>query len=140
MRPMTVGLPATTALRGWAWTPPPGARARRSWISWTVFCGASRGSRARLRPGSRPTATLVAPGLVDLHAHFREPGNEDAETVATGLAAAAHGGFTTVCLMPNTTPAIDEPSLVARVRGGGGRVRLPGPGPRPRSGHARAGR
>ena len=59
---------------------------------------------------------LIAPGFVDLHAHFREPGNEDAETVATGLAAAAHGGFTTVCLMPNTTPAIDEPGVVARVR------------------------
>ena len=56
------------------------------------------------------------PGLVDLHAHFREPGNEDAETVATGQAAAAHGGFTTVAVMPNTTPAIDEPGMVARVR------------------------
>jgi dihydroorotase len=53
---------------------------------------------------------------VDMHAHFREPGNEDAETVATGQAAAAHGGFTTVAVMPNTTPAIDEPSVVARVR------------------------
>ena len=59
---------------------------------------------------------LIAPGFLDLHAHFREPGNEDAETVATGLAAAAHGGFTTVCLMPNTTPAIDDPSVVARIR------------------------
>ena len=60
--------------------------------------------------------TLIVPGLVDLHAHFREPGNEDAETVATGQAAAAHGGFTTVALMPNTTPAIDDPGVVARVR------------------------
>ena len=60
--------------------------------------------------------TLILPGLVDLHAHFREPGNEDAETVATGQAAAAHGGFTTVAVMPNTTPAIDEPGMVARVR------------------------
>jgi len=66
--------------------------------------------------GIGPDGTLILPGLVDLHAHFREPGNEDAETVATGLAAAAHGGFTTVCLMPNTTPAIDEPGVVARVR------------------------
>ena len=46
---------------------------------------------------------VVAPGFIDLHAHLREPGNEDAETVASGLAAAAHGGFTTVCAMPNTT-------------------------------------
>jgi dihydroorotase len=59
---------------------------------------------------------VVAPGFVDLHVHFREPGNEDAETVASGLAAAAHGGFTTVCLMPNTTPALDDPTVLARVR------------------------
>ena len=60
---------------------------------------------------------VVMPGLVDLHAHFREPGFEDAETVATGSAAAAHGGFTTVALMPNTSPAIDEASVLQRVRG-----------------------
>ncbi len=59
---------------------------------------------------------VVAPGLVDLHVHFREPGNEDAETIATGLAAAGHGGFTTVCLMPNTTPALDDPAVLARIR------------------------
>jgi dihydroorotase len=59
---------------------------------------------------------VVAPGLIDVHAHFREPGNEDAETVASGLAAAAHGGFTTVCLMPNTTPALDDPAVLARVQ------------------------
>src|SRR5688572_25724387 len=40
---------------------------------------------------------VVAPGFIDLHAHFREPGNEEAETIASGSAAAAHGGFTTVC-------------------------------------------
>ena len=59
---------------------------------------------------------VVAPGFLDLHAHFREPGNEDAETVASGLAAAAHGGFTAVCVMPNTSPALDEPSVLARIR------------------------
>ncbi len=59
---------------------------------------------------------VVAPGFIDLHAHFREPGNEDAETIASGLAAAAHGGFTTVCVMPNTTPALDDPAVLARVR------------------------
>ena len=67
--------------------------------------------------GIEPTGVVVAPGFVDLHAHLREPGNEDAETVASGLAAAAHGGFTTVCAMPNTTPALDEPGLLAAVRG-----------------------
>ena len=59
---------------------------------------------------------VIAPGFIDLHAHLREPGNEDAETVATGLAAAAHGGFTTVCAMPNTTPALDEPGVLAGIR------------------------
>jgi len=59
---------------------------------------------------------IVAPGFIDLHAHFREPGNEDAETIASGSAAAAHGGFTTVCLMPNTTPPLDEPGVLARVQ------------------------
>jgi dihydroorotase len=58
---------------------------------------------------------VVAPGFVDLHAHLREPGGEDAETIASGLAAAAHGGFTTVCAMPNTTPTLDEPSVLGRV-------------------------
>ncbi|MEA2631470.1 MAG: dihydroorotase, partial [Chloroflexota bacterium] len=59
---------------------------------------------------------VVAPGFIDLHVHLREPGNEDAETVASGLAAAAHGGFTTVCAMPNTTPALDGPGVLALVR------------------------
>ncbi|MDQ2966094.1 MAG: dihydroorotase [Chloroflexota bacterium] len=63
---------------------------------------------------------VVAPGFVDLHAHFREPGNEDAETIASGSAAAAHGGFTTVCVMPNTTPALDEPGVLARIQAAAG--------------------
>ena len=66
--------------------------------------------------GVGPDGVVVAPGFVDLHVHLREPGNEDAETVASGLAAAAHGGFTTVCAMPNTTPALDEPGVLAGVR------------------------
>ena len=60
---------------------------------------------------------IVVPGLVDLHVHLREPGDEDAETLASGLAAAAHGGFTTVCAMPNTTPALDDPAVLVRMRG-----------------------
>ena len=66
--------------------------------------------------GVDASGVVVAPGFVDLHAHLREPGNEDAETIATGLAAAAHGGFTTVCAMPNTTPALDEPGVLAAIR------------------------
>jgi dihydroorotase len=67
--------------------------------------------------GIGPDGVVVAPGFLDLHVHLREPGNEDAETVASGLAAAAHGGFTSVCAMANTTPVADEPGVFARVRG-----------------------
>ena len=55
---------------------------------------------------------VVAPGFLDLHAHLREPGGTAAETIASGLAAAAHGGFTAVCAMPNTTPPIDRSAMV----------------------------
>ena len=55
---------------------------------------------------------LVVPGLIDLHAHLREPGHEDSETIDTGTKAALRGGFTTVCAMPNTEPALDAPGLI----------------------------
>jgi dihydroorotase len=58
---------------------------------------------------------ITAPGFIDLHAHLREPGFEESETVATGARAALAGGFTTVCAMPNTEPAIDSPGLVAEL-------------------------
>ena len=58
---------------------------------------------------------LVTAGLIDLHAHLREPGFEDSETIATGAHAALRGGFTTICAMPNTEPAIDSPGLVAEL-------------------------
>lgn len=54
----------------------------------------------------------VTPGLIDMHVHLREPGRESDETIATGTRAAARGGITTVLAMPNTEPAIDNPSLV----------------------------
>src|SRR3989442_2443149 len=55
---------------------------------------------------------VVAPGLVDVHVHLREPGNEDVETVASGARAAAAGGFTAVCVMPNTDPVTDNQAAV----------------------------
>jgi len=55
---------------------------------------------------------VAAPGLVDLHAHLREPGREDVETIATGARAAAAGGFTAVCAMPNTDPVTDNQAAV----------------------------
>jgi dihydroorotase len=58
---------------------------------------------------------VVAPGLVDLHTHLREPGREEAETVETGSRAAALGGFTAVVAMPNTEPAIDSAAVVREV-------------------------
>ena len=60
------------------------------------------------------TGLIVAPGFVDLHVHFREPGFEYKETIATGTAAAAAGGFTTVCCMPNTKP-VNDTSVVTEV-------------------------
>lgn len=55
---------------------------------------------------------VIAPGFIDMHVHLREPGYEHKETIASGVAAAAAGGFTAVCCMPNTNPAIDEESVV----------------------------
>src|SRR5438046_3497239 len=59
---------------------------------------------------------IVAPGFIDLHAHLREPGQSYKETIASGSAAAAAGGFTSVCCMPNTTPVLDSPEWVTWVR------------------------
>jgi dihydroorotase len=54
----------------------------------------------------------VTPGLIDIHVHFREPGDEEEETVASGSASAVAGGFTTVCCMPNTKPALDNEAQI----------------------------
>jgi len=59
---------------------------------------------------------IVAPGFIDMHVHLREPGFEHKETIETGCASAAAGGFTAVCCMPNTNPAIDDESVVRYVR------------------------
>lgn len=59
---------------------------------------------------------IIAPGLIDIHVHFREPGQSAKETIATGSRAAAAGGFTSVVCMPNTSPAIDNPSVVSWIQ------------------------
>jgi dihydroorotase len=69
------------------------------------------------------TGLIVAPGFIDLHVHLREPGQENSETIETGTRAAARGGFTAVCCMPNTRPVNDNASITrfivdrARVHG-----------------------
>ena len=59
---------------------------------------------------------IVAPGFIDLHVHLREPGQAHKETIATGTAAAAAGGFTSVCTMPNTAPVVDSVEWVEWLR------------------------
>lgn len=81
-----------------------------------------RGEIVQLAPNITPSSNrvqvieakgkLVLPGLVDMHVHFRQPGREDKETIATGARAAARGGFTSVCTMPNTTPPVDNRQVV----------------------------
>jgi dihydroorotase len=62
---------------------------------------------------------VVTPGLIDVHVHLREPGQEHKETILSGARAAAAGGFTAVCAMPNTSPVIDDPASVGFVLAAG---------------------
>ena len=55
---------------------------------------------------------IVSPGFIDVHCHLREPGREDVETISTGARAAAAGGFTAICAMPNTDPVTDNQAAV----------------------------
>lgn len=65
---------------------------------------------------------IVAPGLIDMHVHLREPGQEEKETIETGAAAALAGGFTAVACMPNTEPALDDDTQIEFVRRQGKRA------------------
>jgi dihydroorotase len=90
------------------------------------------GGRIAPRPPRLPAACRVmeargliaAPGFWDIHVHLREPGGEDAETVASGSACAVRGGFTTILAMPNTRPPVDRPAAVRQVLEAGGRAGL----------------
>lgn len=76
------------------------------------------GHNIPLEPGVariEATGKVVAPGFVDLHVHFREPGQEHLETISTGATAAVAGGFTAVCAMPNTDPVVDNQAAVGFV-------------------------
>ena len=73
------------------------------------------GKVARVGDVTRPegvvldaSGCIVSPGLIDPHVHLREPGHEEKETIATGAASAVNGGFTSICCMPNTSPALDD--------------------------------
>ena len=59
---------------------------------------------------------IVCPGFIDLHCHLRQPGFEEKETIASGTSAAARGGFTTVCCMPNTEPPLDNQTTIEYIK------------------------
>ncbi len=79
-----------------------------------------KGKIRRLGKGLKPEnhnviearGKVVVPGLIDMHTHLREPGREDEETILSGSEAAARGGFSSVCVMPNTSPVIDKEGIV----------------------------
>src|ERR1700736_871691 len=62
------------------------------------------------------TDMVVAPGFIDMHVHLREPGFEHAETIESGARAAAAGGFTSICPMPNTAPVNDNATVTSYIR------------------------
>lgn len=74
-----------------------------------------QGSSTRSGETINASGQIVSPGFIDLHVHLREPGGEESETIATGLAAAVAGGFTAVCPMPNTQPVNDRPEITCRI-------------------------
>ena len=89
---------------------------------------AAAGAAGESVPRLDASGLIAAPAFCDLHTHLRQPGGEASETIESGTRAAAHGGYATVCAMPNTEPALDEPARVAWVTScaadAAGRVRV----------------
>jgi dihydroorotase len=85
---------------------------------------AEQGVKRGLQYMAEWSGGAVAPGLVDLHVHLREPGDEEAENIETGTRAAARGGFTAVVAMPNARPALDDAAVVSSVLATGKAVGL----------------
>ncbi len=85
-------------------------------ISWVALEGAKRPPLPTDYEVLNAQGLVVSPGFIDLHCHLREPGYEYKETIASGTRAAARGGFTTVCCMPNTNPPIDTRSTVEFIK------------------------
>lgn len=107
-----------TVLRGGLVVDPVQKTARRAdvWIENGVVAEVSEGLSGVLHHSVDVDGCLVMPGLIDPHVHLREPGQTHKETIETGTRAAAAGGFTQVCAMPNTDPVTDRPDVVAYIR------------------------
>jgi dihydroorotase len=100
---------------------------RDLWIAEGRICDRLTGTATSGARSLDARGKVVVPGFIDLHVHFREPGNREGETVAAGSAAAAAGGFTSVVTMPNTNPAVDSAAGVVWQREEGrrcGKVRV----------------
>ncbi len=96
-------------------------------MDFLIVEGKIEGMGSRVKPDSSYTTIdltnqIIAPGFIDMHVHLREPGFEHKETIETGCSAAAAGGFTAVCCMPNTNPAIDDESVARYVHEKGKQV------------------
>ena len=80
-------------------------------VAWCAPAGHGESAPAGV-PVLDASGLVVSPGFIDLHCHLREPGYEEKETVATGALAAVRGGFTTLCVMPNTEPSLDNAAVI----------------------------